>query len=715
MLSSQLKRIAAALAPERAARRSAREKFGAIKPDANNFSHPEQLATLAVPYRLVSFDLFDTLIWREIALEDVHAKTAEFADRFIRGDKGPLPRGLLLHARRRHQEMLKRAGMASTTDYRNEIDLEDVFDSALAPYIADDEARARAVQALVGFEIETEAQVLTVDPVMRDFLVKLRAQGKELILVSDMYFSDRWLRDLLVRLDLLKYFDHVFVSATVGVTKHSGKLFDHVDAVLGSGDWSRLHLGDNWNNDVVQPRKHGWDALHYMNPENEMRKHQLELTSRLGANRGPAARRKLLGQIRGDKPEEGLVRLVSAGFLAFSRQVLAQAQQDGFDRVMFLTRDGTIYHHIIRQLIADSGAQEMPDLPQLEDMAFSRRMGVLLTCPDCSKPDWDGYIRHAIGWLRGEGASLGSLMRAFALTREDMAAARGIDEWVDCYLDGRDDCDVDFGTIAARPELAQAIDAVVQRKRQRLVDYLDQKALFQPDQRVLLVDIGYSGTVLKSLSDHIYALEADGQRPRSRLAMMMFAANRFFEGNLGQMHPRITMMDPVMVGREDWRQRAAAFNFAWLEPFAVDRTRGSLRDFVADDQGMMQPVFGPAGTGRGSMSRERILENARAADLVLRRSAVAGPEAEAVIAQGIADCFSHPRRATLEGVADLTHHAGLTDVVEGGLLTTIRPLHLRSDLSRCLHEDRWVQGSMAASRLGWLNPLLNRIIGVTTR
>ncbi len=715
MLVPQFTRIAAGLAPERAARESAQRKFGNFKLDANNFSHPDQLAALLGPYRMVSFDLFDTLLWREIALEDVHAKTAAFGERLIRGDDGPLPRGLLLHSRSRHQETLKKAGMASKTAYRNEIDLADVFDTALAPYIADDARRARAVESLLAYEIETEHRVLTVDPAMRDFLERLRAQDKVLVLASDMYFSERWLRELLTRLDLLKYFDHVFVSATVGVTKHSGKLFDHIDATLGSADWRRLHLGDNWNNDVVQPRKHGWDALHYMNPENEMRKHRLELLHRLDAHRRPAAAQALLAQIRGDKPEDGLVRLVTAGFLSFSRQVLATAQQGGFDRVLFLTRDGTIYHHLIRQLIADTGAGDTLDLPQLADLAFSRRAGVLLTCPPCSDPDWERYIRHHIGWLRGGGASLGSLMRTFALSREDMAGARGFDKWVDAYLDGRDDCDVDLAAILAQPELAQAVDAAVQVKRQRVIDYLDQQDLFLPDQRVLLVDIGYSGTVLKSLSEHMYALEAQGQRLGSRLVMMMFAANRYFAGNLGQMHPRASMLDPVMIGREDWRQRAAALNFAWLEPFAVDRTRGSLRDFQPDAQGVMQPVFGPAGLDRTPITRERILATAREVDAVLRRSPMPDREAEATIGRGISDCFSHPRRDTLQAVDGLTHHAGLTEVVEGGMLARVRPWRLRSDLARCMREDRWVQGSMAASRLGWLNPLLNRIIGITTR
>lgn len=708
-------RIAARIAPERAAQEAARRRFANFALDANNFSHPDQLATLLAPYRMVSFDLFDTLIWREVALEDVARKTADFANRYICGDDGPLPHNLLLHARGRHQEAIKSVGMASTQAYRNEADLSDVFDSALIPYIADATRRARAVETLLAFEIETERHVLTVDPVMRDFLIQLRMQGKLLILISDMYFSERWLRQLLEQLGILQLFDHVFVSATVGVTKHSGKLFDHVDDVLGSADWRRIHLGDNWNNDVVQPRKHGWDALHYLNVDNEMRKHRLEQLSNLDAHSRPAAAQTLMQQIRAGDQVEELMRLVSAGFLSFARQVLTTAQQGRYDRIVFLTRDGTIYRHMIRQLVIDSGTHEALDLPQMDDLAFSRRTGVLLTCPPLSDPEWEGYIRHHIGWMQQQGASLGSLMRTFALTPDDMAGLRGLDKWVDAHLEGRPDCDVDFSAIMAQPELAEAVDAALQAKRQRIVDYLDQQRLFLPDQRILLVDIGYSGTVLKSLSEHMYLMEAEGQRLGTRMTMVMFAANRFFNGNLNKMHPRVTMLDPVMISREDWRDRAAAYNFAWLEPFAVDRTRGSLLDFQPDAQGLMQPVFAPAGLYRGPVTRERILATARDIDQLLRRSSISSSDAETAIRRTISDCFARPKRSTLQGVSGLTHHSGLTDVVEGGLLSRIRPWRLRSDLAQCVHEDRWLQGSMAASRLGWLNPLLNRLIGIKTR
>ncbi len=691
------------MAPERAALAAAKRKFGRLGLDANNFSHPEQLSALVQPYRIISFDLFDTLVSRTIAIDDVHLKTAEFGERMIRGDDGPLPAGLLLHCRYRHQDAVKAAGMVAGAGYRNEVDLADVFDTALEPYVSDPARRARAVEALIAFEVETERRVLVINPEMRDFVIALKAQNKTLVLVSDMYLRERWLRLILDDHGLTVFFDHIFVSCDVGVTKNSGVMFDHINRALDCGSVRRLHLGDNWTNDVTRPRERGWDALHYFNSENEVHKARLDHLTHLGAHRRPAAATRLVDQIAAGEPAEGMVRLISAGFLSFARQVMTTAQQGGFDRILFLTRDGTIYHHLVRQLIEDSGAADALDLPRMGDLAFSRRAGVLLTCPDRTDPNWEEYLNFHVRWLQDEEPTLGGIVRAFGLQPDELGALTDQAQ------------DLAVADLVADEWIAGQLDDVIQAKRRRVIAYLDQQDLFTKDQRILLVDIGYSGTVLKSLSEHMYFLQHAGHPVRSRMALMMFAANRFFAGNLGRMHPRATMLDPVMVGRSDWRHRAAAFNFAWLEPFAVDRSRGSLRDYRADAAGMLHPVFGPGNEDEGPVGRTRLLRTARSIDRLLRVSPLSDRDADAAIRRAIVSRFAQPRRATLRAVEGLTHQAGLTEITEGGLLRRVRLWRLRSDLSRCLYEDRWVQGSMAASRLGWLNPVLNRIIGLISR
>lgn len=524
---SIFKLLAAKLYPERAAAHLTRRRLRQFAQDANNVTDFAALRTLLLPYEVVSFDFFDTLVWREVALEDVQRKTADFGARFLRGDDGPLPAGLLLHCRQRYQETVKMRPRPGE-ELRNEADLADVFDGALAPYVRDPARRQRAVAALIAYEIETERRVLVADPAMRTLLEELRAAGKTLVLVSDMYFDETHVRALLDHLGLLALFDHVFVSATVGVTKHSGLLFAHIDAALGLAGRRRIHFGDNWNNDTVQPRRMGWDALHYLNPENEVRKDRLEFLARMGANaRKGAAHETLAGLLSGGA--EDALTLTAGAFSVFARRVVERAVQGGYDRILFLTRDGTIYRELAEGWLAGSGVAGVLDLPPMADLAFSRRAGVLLNAPDpeAAPQGWRDWLWHNVPWLSQRPPALATILRTFSVAPAELALPPDLEAEVAACLAGDDpDSDLGFDLLEARPELYEPLKAALTARRDRVRGYLDQMGLFDRDEKILLVDIGYSGTAAKALSDHIAQREAEGLPVRTRLSMMLMAANR---------------------------------------------------------------------------------------------------------------------------------------------------------------------------------------------
>ena len=99
MLRQSIKKLASAITPRFAVRILADRHAKRVRADENNVFSVKALETLLLSYDIVSFDLFDTIVWRKIALADVHRKTSEFADNFMCGDDGPLPRGLLLHSK----------------------------------------------------------------------------------------------------------------------------------------------------------------------------------------------------------------------------------------------------------------------------------------------------------------------------------------------------------------------------------------------------------------------------------------------------------------------------------------------------------------------------------------------------------------------------------------------------------------------------------------
>ncbi|THD85378.1 HAD family hydrolase [Aliigemmobacter aestuarii] len=712
MPASLLKSTAAKLFPERAARYAATRRFAAVRRDENNFVHPDEIADLAAPHDVVSFDFFDTIVTRKIALEEVHAKTAEFGERYARGDDGPLPAGLLAHCRHRYQEAVKARGMASTSRFRNEVDLAEVFDGALAPYIRDADRRRRIIDALIAHEVETEKRVLSVDPGMVAALTALRAAGKTVILVSDMYLAEAHIRSILDHLGIAALFDHVYVSCTVGVTKESGLLFGHVDRELGLEGRPRIHFGDNWNNDVAQPRRMGWEARHYFRRENEETKARLDLEARLGGIDPERALEMLLSDVLPGGPED-TVRMTGAAFSIFARRVLQTAVRGGYDRILFLTRDGTVFHELIRHYIDGSGAAAIMPLPKMEDLAFSRRKGVVLNYPDLEDPAWEGFLNFNVRWLTHAEPTLAAILQTFSVPGGELGLSGDGERLT---LNGEDVAGIPLDLLRDRPDLAQPLHAALARRRDMMRDYLDQMDLFDRNEKLMLVDIGYSGTAAKAISEQMFIREAKGQTVASRISMMLMAANRYYQGNLRQLHPRVTMYPGTLIDTRDWTHRAVAANFSWLEPFAVDRNRGSLQDFAQDAEGRILPRFAPGSPAApGAPDRARLFAAATAYEDALRVARLPEAEADRRMTDRFIRNFLYPDRSAVTAMEGLSHHGGLTEVAEKEVIMRIRPHRMIHDLRACHQQDKWLQGSLRASGLGFLIPLLNRMIGLATR
>jgi len=98
--------------------------------------------------------------------------------------------------------------------------------------------------------------------VYEDVLPALRAlksRGLRLGIISNW---DERLRPLLERLQLSAYFDTVVVSCELGFCKPSPELFRAACSALGSPVERTLHVGDDWDRDVLGARASGLQALH---------------------------------------------------------------------------------------------------------------------------------------------------------------------------------------------------------------------------------------------------------------------------------------------------------------------------------------------------------------------------------------------------------------------------------------------------------------------
>ena len=215
------------------------ETFRGIFYTRYNGARPWELADKLAGYDVVSFDIFDTLLFR-----DVKKPT----DLFYRLEK---ENGLFdFHDNRIRAEMDARRASGGS----GEIGLAAICERLADRYGAD-------AETLAAHELEAETNACRADGALLELCRILEEKGKRMIAVSDMYLPQWYLRELLDRCGY-QMIERVFVSCEYGVGKTGGALQRAVSAELGES-MRYVHIGDNQRSDVRGSKAAGWDAAWY--------------------------------------------------------------------------------------------------------------------------------------------------------------------------------------------------------------------------------------------------------------------------------------------------------------------------------------------------------------------------------------------------------------------------------------------------------------------
>lgn len=204
----------------------------------------EKLVDRLSEYDIISFDIFDTLIFRPFT-----EPTDLFY--FVGNELGMLDFKRIrmeLEAKSRH-ECFKKNG-------HYEVTFSDVWKCM---------ERETGIPAYLGMKIELsmERKFCYANPYMLKVFRELQKRGKKIIIVSDMYLPERFLSDLLQE-NGYSGFEKLYVSCEYGKSKAEGSLYDIVKADFGS-DRKIIHVGDNEHSDVRKAKEHGFSSAYYPN------------------------------------------------------------------------------------------------------------------------------------------------------------------------------------------------------------------------------------------------------------------------------------------------------------------------------------------------------------------------------------------------------------------------------------------------------------------
>jgi predicted HAD superfamily hydrolase len=288
--------------------------------------------------KLYSFDVFDTLVTRTVAtpvgifaiMQEILAQVPQVND-FVRKNFYRLRIDTEIFARR---NIFRVSG-------QHEISFDEIYAMIQSNYNLTDEE----TEFLKELEITTEINNLIPIDETLNTLRALLAENNRVILVSDMYFGEKYLKQILSHIDPIFNDIKIYSSADYKTSKGDGKLYSIIKDLENVEYKEWKHFGDNKSADIKKAKEFGIQTAYL--PQVQINRYEnifLKKTpnvyhyATIGSSK--LARRHKIAQNQ-DKYDFG-ASFAGPILYNYVEWLLEQALERGFEVLYFIARDGYI-------------------------------------------------------------------------------------------------------------------------------------------------------------------------------------------------------------------------------------------------------------------------------------------------------------------------------------------------------------------------------------
>ncbi len=206
----------------------------------------KKLINIVKGYDIVSFDIFDTLIKRDVYKEHDVFDLIEKRYNATYKDSIDNFRYLRVEAER----------IARKNSNTEEVSLKEIYIS-IALLDKTYETRLEVLRLL---EEEIEYEISYPNQLIKEVYDYCLLYKKKIYIISDMYLSKKLIEKILKKNGYALY-KNLFLSSEIGLQKKTGNLFKHVLKVEGVKADSIIHIGDNKRNDWISAKKIGFNVV----------------------------------------------------------------------------------------------------------------------------------------------------------------------------------------------------------------------------------------------------------------------------------------------------------------------------------------------------------------------------------------------------------------------------------------------------------------------
>lgn len=348
---------------------------------------------------------------------------------------------------------------------------------------------------LMKLEIEVEKEACYLNPTIQKLIYELKKLGKKIIFTSDMYLSKKQVTDILIYNDFdISMIDEIYISSEHDMSKKkNGELYKKVLLENKVQANEMIHIGDNFYSDVIEARNIGIKTIYY-DVISSKKNNELSLEDMICKDNVAEevyALRKFVASLDNDLGDEEN-KWFRLGALCFgplfscaAEWMLDIAEENGIKNIYPLMRDGEFLGKLIDQ------AKEYRKSNINVNLIYISRMSALLPSIEELNENTLDKILYTYDFMTTvkdifEIFNIDNLgakfSKYYSLTMKETHTIKIKDK---CLYD-------EIKEFLLSDNIKILINKVIDEESKKLFDYLSQAGM---DKKSIILDVGYKGTL----------------------------------------------------------------------------------------------------------------------------------------------------------------------------------------------------------------------------
>lgn len=422
-----------------------------------NRKSPEELVEELLKFDVISFDVFDTCIFRPFSNPTdlfylLEAQNGIINFSTLRSDA-------------------EKSARNKTSKPNFEVDIYDIYeDISTRCFLTKNDAER---------EIGLEKKICYANPYMLEVFNRLKKKKKTIIAISDMYLPSIVIKDILEKNGFIG-FDKIFVSNEFGYSKSCGKLFEIAKEQYGESK-TYAHIGDNKSADVIGAQKAGFESFYYEQCNQFGNKFRpVSLYSPVSSIYKGIVNNYLYNGLSSNSAREDFAFLYAGPIVSgYCEWINLYSKTYDIDKIMFMARDMDIFYKIYNKHYKEYD----------NEYVYASRFSL----QECLISDFtDEYLFHTIDSRADRGYTIKQAFNEIGLT---------------FLLEKISEYDLNENSFIFRSNLNKIHNLIKKNLEEVVANFKDNetaaKMYFKEkignSKRILIVDLGWRGSIIAYL------------------------------------------------------------------------------------------------------------------------------------------------------------------------------------------------------------------------